>query len=232
MNKIVKVIPVLLLPIAIGGCGPKASSTLPSEILFQYISIDVSQESVSYNLYYYSSNSVEVIEGKDENYAVLGKNLYPMDYDYDRTDASLILEQVAMSGDELGVAFERNSGENLLTEAVFSGFAQFVAPASGQTIDHSIEDIVVQWDSLAAERVSITLFGSCFYSETFEVPAGEMSYTIAANTLRRSSNSEQECEATITLNEEREYPVNAKFAGGEFFVTAHTEQTFQVTGLE
>lgn len=229
--KRLKALPLAVTALILAGCpSPKPSNNLPNGVLHQYIDIDATPNGTFYLVNYYSSGDVKVSTKSDQDYAVFGSERLKMEYNSRHTEAIYYHDESAESGQEIGIEFRRDNGSQLVSSLAFAGLPTFIAPVADQQIDHSVEDIFIQWDSQVNGDAELVLSGSCIQYTAIDVPMNTQFYTFPANTLE-ARQGETECEVTIALSEQSSHPVNDNFAGGELSLTTLSEQTVQISGL-
>ncbi len=210
-------------------CGPPPSSPTenhPEQILFQHVRMTFSKELVSLYFFYKSSGSVHISKS-ETHYLFIGQDKYPASIE------PLLANELQheLQGDEIiNLVFERSNGSYLESLALLPGFANFTSPEVAQVIDHSNEDLYIQWDPTLADSYNIEIFGECIGSLKFPLESAQSNFIIMANSLSSVKDITQ-CNVKISLFQRIYGQVDTNFAGGDFEIDMESQLNFYLTGI-
>ena len=255
MNYFIKLAGLLLLPSIITGCGDNPSTKYPEQTIFQHIDIIAKQNSIKAKSEYYS-NDVIYFSSENEKQFLTINNDKKFELNVQRTSLSSShhdfttvidlnqLESSLLSGDQFKVIFERSNGNVLESSASLPDFIQFITPIEAQQIDHSSEDLIIEWDFPSAKENALYLQGECLVETypydfkdisgpNFEITPGQTRLTIAGNSLQINTWYEQDtCEVTAHLYNENTGVIDEDFAGGTYKISSHSTRKFILKNLQ
>lgn len=253
MNHVIKLSSLIFIPYFLSGCGSDNPSTqYPEQTIFQHINITATQNAIKANSEYYSNDVVYFSSNNEKQFLSINddkkfelkvKRTSTPDYN-SSTDylTDIEVDQPLMPGDVFKVIFERSNGNTLESKASLPEFIQFISPQEAQTIDHSTEDLIIEWDLAANKNSKLSLQGECLLGEfhnslpnmiSFNLEPGQTLLTIDANSLEKHYGLEEDnCEVTANLYNEVEGINDTNFAGGTYKISSHSKQKFVLSNLQ
>jgi len=253
MNHFIKLSGLLLLPAILSGCGADNPSTqYPEQVIFQHINITATQNTIKASSEYYS-NDVVYFSSNDEKQFLSINDDKKFELKVKRTSTpdynsspgyvtDIEVDQPLIPGDLFKVIFERSNGNTLESTAVLPDFIQFISPLEAQIIDHSTEDLIIEWDLAANRNSKLSLQGECLLGEfhnllpnmiSFNLEPEQTLLTIDANSLKKHYGFEEDsCEVTANLYNEIEGSNDTNFAGGTYKISSHSKQKFVLSNLQ
>ncbi|WP_042148879.1 MULTISPECIES: hypothetical protein [unclassified Pseudoalteromonas] len=255
MNHFVKLAGLLFLPSIITGCGDNPSTKYPEQTIFQHIDIIATQDSIKAKSEYYSNDVIYFSSENEKQFLTINSDkkfelnvqrssLADSHHNFTTYIDKSQLESRLLSGDQFAVIFERSNGNTLESSASLPAFIQFITPIEAQQIDHSSEDLIIEWDLASAKENALYLQGECLVDTypydfkdisgpNFDITLGQTSLTIAANSLQINTWYEQEtCEVTAHFFNESTGLVDENFAGGTYKISSHSTRKFTLTNLQ
>jgi len=255
MNHFIKLAGLLLIPNMITGCGDNPSTKYPEQTIFQHIDIIASDNNIKAKSEYYSNNVIYFSSENEKQFLTINSNqkfelnvqrssLISSHHDFTTFIDDDQLTSSLKSGDRLNVIFERSNGNILESTASLPEMIQFTSPLANQQLDHSSEDLIIEWDLTFNKETDLYLAGECLvktYSNDFqgisgfkvEVAPGQTNLTISMNSLQINSFYEQDtCEVTAHLYNESIGLIDEGFAGGTFKISSHSTRKFILNNLK
>jgi hypothetical protein len=256
MNHFIKLTGLLLLPAILIGCGggpkSKPSEKYPEQVLFQHIEITATRNAINAKSEYFSNNVIYFSSNDEKQFLSINDDQkfelaitrtsspsYPSGPSY-VTDIEV--DQPLIPGDQFKVIFERSNGNILESTASLPEFIQFISPFEAQEIDHSTEDLIIEWDLAANKNSTLSLQGECLLGEfhnllpnmiSFNLEPGQTSLTIDANSLEKHYEFEEDsCEVTAHLYNETKGINDTDFAGGTYKISSHSTRKFILKNLQ
>lgn len=227
MKKLFQYIVIMLFLYGGAGCGGFYPETkdYPTSIMFQTIDLTVSGSQVSSYIEYYSNTRLST-SNNDKNFLAINEQVkVPLSRAFD----SIELDGELLENDQLNIVLNRFNGEELISTATIQ-FLSITGPLVAQTIDHSIEDIVVEWQSVSDEISKITLKGDCIRSPIFHNVGEDNFFVISAGALA-SANDLNECDVTLSVFHILQGEIDPNFAGGEYNLEIESSVIFHLIGL-
>ncbi len=204
--------------VALAGCG-KSPTTAPSDIytektLFQHSEVEVYEDTIYFNVDYYSTGPVSIDGTSDKQYAYIDNS----DYRFTDSDWYKSVTHTTQGSERIGIRLTRENGVVLDSYIQLDGRAQFTAPPQDTSINLTNEDLLLEWNSAPHDRQWLTFRGTCIDSTDIALDKDVTNYLVLAGTISVDSGSSG-CAVNIGLRQQISGFVDENFAGGTFELT-------------